>query len=140
MRDRLARILYHPASRLAMAVFWTALVAILTLLPGNSTVIEDTHKAFGGTDLSDALGHVVLFGILTLSYYWLLRLKFSLARALSIATIIVFAVGVGTEVAQMFVPERGPSPFDVAADWIGAGSFYVWARQSATRVENTDIR
>src|SRR5258707_956080 len=133
MRDRLlqrveplASILRPPAGRLGLALFWTALVAILTLLPGNSTVIEDTHRAFGGTDLSDAMGHVVLFGFLTMSYYWLLRLRFSPGKALIIATMVTFALGVTTELAQMLVPERGPSSFDVAADSIGACSFYAW--------------
>ena len=129
MFDRWETKLNHPGSRIALALGWTTLVLTLTLLPGNNPLIDRTHVLFGGTDLSDATGHVLLWGFLAMFYYRVLRLRYPIRQAVGMAMLIVMAIGVATEIAQGFVPDRGPSIFDVAADWLGAGTFYVWLRR-----------
>lgn len=99
---------------------WVALVGFLMLSPGKNSVVEDTSRAFGGTDLTDALGHTALFGILTGLLAHALRFHTSPDRALTWAAAIALAFGSVLEPAQLLAYERGASVLDLLANWIGA--------------------
>jgi len=90
------------------------------LSPGEDSVAEDLSGAFGASELTDALGHVVLFGVLTVLLFHALRLHVPVARALKGAAVFVLALGSVLEPAQLLVYERGAALLDLAANWAGA--------------------
>ena len=112
-------IVRHPLLRVAAALGWTALACLLMLLPGKGTVAEDTSNFFGGTDSTDALGHVLLFGGLTVLWYAALGCWLAPAPALRVALVLGAAFGLLLEVGQGFVPERGISLLDFTANALG---------------------
>jgi VanZ family protein len=97
----------------------TVFTLIMMLKPGTSRLIDVPHKLLGGTDFTDAIGHVVLFCGLVF-VWWVLTGHFS-RRALLVAALIVFGLGTFTEFAQAIVPHRGFTWYDLASNWIGAG-------------------
>ncbi len=109
----------HPLPRWALALAWTALVCLLMLLPGEDSVAEDTSGFFGGTDLTDAAGHVLLFGGLTLFWYAALVCHGTPAEALRLALSLAGGLGVLLEAGQSLVPERGVSLLDFSANALG---------------------
>lgn len=115
----LVGIVRHPLLRVAAALGWTALACLLMLLPGKGTVAEDTSNFFGGTDSTDALGHVLLFGGLTVLWYAALSCWLAPAPALRVALVLGAAFGLLLEVGQGFVPERGISLLDFTANALG---------------------
>src|SRR5690606_35740104 len=68
--------------RWAAAVGWTVLVVALTLLPGSSRVVHDTSAWFGGTELTDAIGHFLLFLVLAVAWQGALASWLERSRAL----------------------------------------------------------
>lgn len=118
----------RPVLRVGGALVWTLIVLALTLLPGDTAVVDNTSRAFGGTDVTDAVGHVVLAGVLTLLYYAVAVLCREPRRALYIAAATALALTTGTEFAQLFVPHRGASLLDLSANWLGVCSLFLWLR------------
>ena len=112
-------IVRHPLLRVAAALGWTALACLLMLLPGEDTVAEDTSNFFGGTDSTDAFGHVLLFGTLTVLWYAALTCWLAPALALRVALLLGAAFGLLLELGQGFVPERGISLLDFTANALG---------------------
>lgn len=124
---------HRPAARavvrLVMALGWTGLILLLTLLPGEKgSLVGRTSAFFGGTDLSDAVGHVVLFGVLSLLSYRAARICLSRRPALLLTLAITLGLGAVSEILQLYVPERGATLFDIAANWIGVTGFAMWVR------------
>jgi len=120
----------HSAALAWLAVAaWLALVEFLMLAPGEGTPVEDVSRAFGGTDLTDALGHVVLFGVLIALLAHALGFHVVPGRALSLAVGSAFVLGAALELAQLAAVERGATLLDVAANWLGvlAGAVLVRA-------------
>ena len=99
---------------------WTVLLLFLMLSPGEDTAAEEVSGFFGGTELSDAVGHVNLFGVLTALWQRALALHIGKHRALTAAVAIGLGLGVATELAQLFIPDRGAGLADMLANWIGA--------------------
>lgn len=99
---------------------WLALVVFLMLSPGEDSVAEDLSGAFGASELTDALGHVFLFGVLAALQVHALRLHLPAERALTLGTAIALAIGSVLEPAQLLVYERGAALLDLAANWTGA--------------------
>ncbi len=130
MRFAILRALVsHPLPRWALAVTWTALACLLMLLPGEDSVAEDTSGFFGGTDLTDAAGHVLLFGGLTLFWYVALVCHSAPAEALRLALGLAGGLGVLLEAGQSLVPERGVSLLDFSANALGvcAAAYFLYA-------------
>lgn len=96
------------------------LVVVLMLMPGQDSAADDLSRFFGGTDITDAAGHVFLFGVLVL--LWLLALATALprTRALQWAVAIGLAVGLVSELLQVFIPHRGVTLLDLSANALGA--------------------
>lgn len=108
------------ALRWLAATGWTVLVVVLMLMPGQDSAADDLSRFFGGTDITDAAGHVFLFGVLVL--LWLLALATALprTRALQWAVAIGLAVGLVSELLQVFIPHRGVTLLDLSANALGA--------------------
>jgi len=119
LRSLLLRAAHHPLSRWMAALAWTALVCLLMLLPGEDSIAEDTSAFFGGTDMTDAFGHVLLFGIFTALWYAVLVCYLAPAPALTGALVSGAACGLVLELGQGVVPERGLSLLDLVANALG---------------------
>ncbi len=112
-------ILQLPALRVLSFMAWIGLVLVFTLTPGDSALVEKTSVALGGSDYTDANGHVLLFSILTMLCFWALTLRFSPRSALILSAGLGLLIGTGTEFAQVFIPYRGAAWLDLGANWIG---------------------
>ena len=99
---------------------WTALTLYLMLSPGGkSTIIERLSGLAGGTDLAEASGHLVLFGILAVLWYASLTELVSVRWAMFLASLVALLLGVGTELGQSVTEGRGASLFDLVTDGVG---------------------
>ncbi len=105
--------------RWSAALAWTALTVFLMLSPGEQSTAEDLSRFFGGTDLTDALGHVFLFGILTALWWWTLMEHLPLPHALRAAVAVGLTTGIVTELARFFIPHWGVALIDLVANGIG---------------------
>jgi hypothetical protein len=113
------RVLAHPLLRWGSALIWTALTLYLMLTPGQNSVAEDLSAAFGGSDLTDAFGHVALFGILTLLWWWALILHLSPRVAGRLAFGVGVSLGFVCEGVQPLLPDRGLAVLDLLANVVG---------------------
>jgi VanZ family protein len=114
--------------RWPLALSWTAFVLFLMLAPGDNRQVDGLSKSAGGSDLTDALGHVVIFFILTVLWQWALSGRSPSRHALLGAALVAFGLGVGTEVAQTFVAGRGASWLDFSANGLGVLAAIGWRR------------
>ncbi|GAB4453090.1 MAG: hypothetical protein Kow00120_23070 [Anaerolineae bacterium] len=108
--------------RWAAAVGWTGLVVALTLLPGSSRVVHDASAWFGGTELTDAIGHFLLFLVLAVTWQGALASWLERSRALLAAGGFAGALGAVVEIGQVFIPGRGSGMLDLAANWMGVAA------------------
>ncbi len=101
-----------------IALAYTAGLCALMLLPGEDSLAADVSGFFGGTDATDALGHVVLFGGMGAVWAWALR---------NVRAGCAVGVGAGLilETAQFFVPHRGAAFIDYAANIGGVVAFWI---------------
>lgn len=113
---------------LAVSV-WLALVCYLMLSPSRGTRIESVSEFFGGTDVTDAIGHTILFGVLTVLLWWALAGTTTRAQALRLAAVSVIVLGTLLEFSQLIVVDRGLSLLDLSANWIGPGLVVEWERR-----------
>lgn len=81
--------------------------------------MEDLSRFFGGTEITDAAGHVVLFGVLVMLWYCTLVKHLARRHALFLAVLIVVMLGTATELAQCLVPNRGVALIDILASYLG---------------------
>jgi VanZ family protein len=110
-------IFQHTALRLFYAFIWTALVT-LVLVQSSSQPVVGPPAPPGPPALEREIfltsAHVVAFSILTFLWWWgLLPIS---PRALTHAVIIGLVLGIVTEGAQTFVPDRSASLFDIATN------------------------
>ncbi len=128
MMERMA----HSAVVAWLAVLvWLALMGFLMLAPGEGTPVEDISRAFGGTDVTDALGHVVLFGVLIALLAHALGFHVAPGRALGLAAGSAFVLGAVLELTQLAAVARGATPLDLMANWFGVLVGAAWLRRSA---------
>ena len=117
---RLSRCLQSFLFRWTLTLTWTAIAALLMLSPsGDGTTVSWVSKLFGGTEITDAVGHVIINTILAFLWCWTLSLYASFAkttRLILLGGIVWCFVG---ELSQFFVPERGTSLLDLAANVLG---------------------
>lgn len=109
------RVVLH----ILLAIGWTVLLGVLMLSPGKATFAEDVSRAFGGTDLTDAIGHVILTAVETALVFNALRLMLPLWTALGAAAVFTAILGVLLELAQLYIPYRGVSVLDFSANALG---------------------
>lgn len=114
------RFTHHPAIAWGCVGLWLALVVFLMLSPGEDSLAEDLSGAFGASEITDALGHMILFGVLTALTAHALSFHLPGERAVTIAVGVVLALGSVLEPAQLLVYERGASLLDLGANWTGA--------------------
>lgn len=120
------RAINHRGVAWLAALAWTVLVCFLMLTPADDNVVEDTSSAFGGTDLTDAVGHVILFAALAGVWFNALRLRWPPRRAWWITRVGGLALATALELAQTRVPDRGASWLDLGANWLGILGLTWW--------------
>ncbi len=117
----LSRAPLHSSLRTTLAVAWTLLVCLLLLQPGKDPLIGPAaagdHDDFGLLVLH--LGHFVAFAVMTWLWW---RALLALRPALFIALLC----GALTELAQLYVPDRGLSALDLALNGSGALLVAAW--------------
>jgi len=127
----------HPAIFWFMALSWTVLSVFVLLKPGNGTIdYEITLSSFienffslsiSRKDLSEAIGHIFLFSILTALWQRVLTMHFNRLNALLLTICIVGVLAIGTEIGQYFV-NRGSMLIDLIANFLGISLSLFWAR------------
>ncbi len=118
--NRLYAVFQSEVVRWALTLTWTAIAASLMLSPsGDGTTVSWISKLFGGTETTDAIGHVIINTILTFLWSWTLSLYVSPIK--TTRTILVGGIiwCCGAESLQYFVPERGTSLLDLTANFLG---------------------
>lgn len=114
----------RPAVRWTVALAWTGLVVALML--GPSSAVHPLSALFGGTEITDAIGHVALYGVLTVFWWWARIERWPPRRALRFAVVVAVCLGVVTETVQSLLPDRGVSLLDFGANWLGVGIGAAW--------------
>jgi hypothetical protein len=113
------------------AVVLSGLMIVFTTLPGDTPLVTNTSKLLGGTDLTDAIGHTVLMGLLTTAWYGC-ALHFMRSKyAVGTAALIALTLGTSSELFQTLIPERGATFLDLAANWLGVLCFLLWLQLSS---------
>jgi VanZ family protein len=111
----------YPVWRWLCALAWTALLLVVLLQSSSQPVIGPPAPP-GDPPLEREIllfgGHVVGFGGLTWLWWQALRLALRPRLALLLAVAIALALGSVTELAQAIVPDRAPSWFDLATNWL----------------------
>ncbi len=113
-------VVQSAAVRWTLTLAWSAVAVWLMLSPGTKggTVSNISHS-FGGTEITDAIGHVIINAILAFLWSWTLSLYVPKARITRLILIGGIVWGVSAELSQLFVPERGTSLLDLTANIIG---------------------
>ena len=118
--NRLSVVVQSAVIRWTLTLIWTAITAKLMLSPsGDGTTVSGVSKLFGGTESTDAIGHVIINAILAFLWCWTLSLYASTqktTRLILIGGLIWCFVG---ELSQFFVPGRGTSLLDLGANILG---------------------
>lgn len=115
-------IFQHPTLRFVYALVWTALVTLL-LVQSSSHPVVGPAAPLGQPSLEREIlltsGHIIAFSILTFLWWWaLLRIS---QHPLTMAIVIGLILGIVTEWAQSFVPDRSASLFDLATNIVVIG-------------------
>jgi hypothetical protein len=106
--------------RWTLTLIWSAIAVSLMLSPsGDGTTVSGVSKLFGGTETTDAVGHVIINVILALLWCWTISLYASTAKMTRLILIGGIVWCFGAELTQYFVPERGASLLDLAANILG---------------------
>jgi VanZ family protein len=105
--------------RIASTLAWTVFAVFVMATSSNTTLVGNLHKAGGGTEVTDAMGHVAIFGILAFLWWWSLIAQSSQRNALFGAAIISLPLGIIAEIVQVFVPDRGVTLFDLLSNCLG---------------------
>ena len=109
-------------------------MVFLMLLPGEESLAEDFSASAGGSDLSDAIGHVILFGIMALLWQHVHRRYYpKQSPAFVMAAAIV--LGAALEAAQIFVPFRGVTFLDASANVLGVVGCWFFLQLAGHRID-----
>jgi hypothetical protein len=124
------RLLFSSvAVRWLLLGMWTGLMGYLLLWPSRGTPVHDVSAFFGGTDLTDAVGHVVLAFIETALLFSVLRHYMPARRALIWTLGSALTLGFVLELAQNWIPARGVTLVDLGANWSGVGMSVLVSRK-----------
>jgi len=99
---------------------WLGLLGILLLSSGTG-IISQISGLFGGSEVTDAIGHVVMMTVNFLLIYGVFSRYTAAKQAQTIATVLVIVLGLGLELGQLWIPFRGVSLIDILAVFIGVG-------------------
>ncbi len=106
--------------RWTLTLTWTAIAVSLMLSPsGNGTTVSSVSKLFGGTETTDAIGHVIINAILAFLWCWAISLYASATKTTRLILIGGIIWCFVAELSQYFVPERGTSLLDLGANIFG---------------------
>lgn len=114
---------HHPLRVWAGVSLATATTLYFMAAPSDSLGVADLSRMFGGTEITDAVGHVVLFSLLTFAWYFALRYRWNGRTAFLVAVTVVGLMGTVAELSQHFVPHRGMALLDLLANWSGVMLF-----------------
>ncbi len=115
--NKLPLYLHSAVVRWALTIIWTAISASLMLSPsGDGTTVSWVSKLFGGTEINDAVGHVIINAVLALLWCWIISLYTITAKMTRVVLIGGIIWCFGAELSQFFVPERGASLLDLVAE------------------------
>lgn len=104
-------------------ISWTLLICFLMLSSSDGTV-RNVSMLFGGTEITDAIGHVVLIFVDCLLLYGVLE-RYELSKTVwQIVFIAMLICFVCLELAQLAIPSRGASLIDILAAIIAVGLVY----------------
>ena len=108
-----------------LAVFlWMGMIFVLSATPSIATPLEPLYDF-----TFKKLGHITVYGILTVLLFRALRLHIrNKGRALVVATIVAILYACSDEWHQTFVPGREGTFRDVAIDAVGTLGMSVWLR------------
>lgn len=115
-----------PWLRWLVVLVWLGVIGTLLLLPADEPVVDNTHDFFGGTELSDWIGHVFLFGVLAALVYWALCAHLAAPAALRATIASTLLLGAAVEAAQMLSDGRGVSVLDAGGNWLGVALVTAW--------------
>jgi VanZ family protein len=130
--------------RLLLVILWSATIFLLSVIPKNvdflppgiwGAISQKPPLTFSWSVLISSMVHMFTFMILA---FLLARLFTGNKRTTlfpwGAALVLSLLIGLGDELYQRFIPERGFEMNDIFLDAIGAliglGLFYVWNRQS----------
>lgn len=117
---RLRHLLAHTGVRAGLLLLWLGVVVYLMVSPkGEGTPVTELSVLFGDSDFTDALGHVFLYGMLTLMIWAVLKQIVDAQWAWWVAGAIGLGLGIGLETYQGIIG-RGNSLLDYSANVIGA--------------------
>lgn len=104
--------------RWALTTLWSLLTVVLFLTPsGDGTPVTFVSQLFGGTTITDAIGHVIINGVLALFWFWTSSLYLEKPVKLIFGIGIVWAII--SELLQLYIPGRGGSLLDMGANASG---------------------
>jgi len=105
---------------------WTVALCFLMLSPSDGTV-RNVSMLFGGLEITDAIGHVILICVDCVLLYGVIQHYQPSRQALKYAGFITLLLGIALESAQLLIPSRGASLIDFAAAGVGVllASFFV---------------
>ena len=114
--------------RWLLVLVWTILTLALTLMPGSEgSTVKTLSLLAGGTEITDAMGHAILFGIYAILWCHALRQHRTKRQTGQHALIIVLLFGLGTESLQAMIPNRGTSVLDMLANTLSPSlAVFIW--------------
>ena len=117
---RLTNHIQPPLLRWILTLVWTALAMKLMLSPsGDGTSVSWVSGLFGGTETTDAIGHIIINTIFTWLWSWTISLYATTVKMTRIILIGGIIWCFGAELTQFFIPERGASLIDLVANIFG---------------------
>jgi VanZ family protein len=117
---RLSSFLQNSVVRWILTITWTILTLYLTLSPsGDGTTVTWVSRLFGGTETTDAIGHVIINAILAFLWCWTISLYSTRQKTAQLILIGGIVWCFVAELSQFFVPSRGASLLDLAANMLG---------------------
>tara|TARA_R110000744_G_scaffold38297_3_gene87709 strand:- start:114 stop:425 length:312 start_codon:yes stop_codon:yes gene_type:complete len=94
------------------------------LSPSDGTV-RNVSMLFGGLEITDAIGHVILIGVDCALLYGVIQHYQPSRQALKFAIFFTLLLGIALESAQLWIPSRGSSWIDFVAAGVGVGLAYL---------------
>lgn len=111
-----------------MALSWTILIIIVLLKPGSNTINQERELSSFSTaffslsisrrDIKEAVGHIIMFAVLTILWMRLLIIYLAPSRVTLLAVGLAVVLAIGTEIGQYFV-DRGSLMLDLLANFAG---------------------
>lgn len=132
--NRTGTVKHYPRRVWAGVLLATAITLYFMAAPSDSLGVADLSHLFGGTETTDAIGHVILFCLLTFVWYYALRYRWNERTAFALAIAVVGLMGTVAELSQHFVPHRGMTLLDLLANWSGVLLFVLMRKTVNNRL------